>query len=459
MAKTKARYVCSNCGAVSIKYQGKCFECGSWGTLTEEVAEATPAFSQKIHSKHSLNLRSKPKRFSELEDIEEERLATHITELDRVLGGGLMSASVVLVGGEPGIGKSTLMLQLAANLEGKSLLYVSAEESLHQIRNRAYRMNVHSETILLVSETQLENILETVAAEKPDVLIVDSIQTIFSVGFESSPGTVTQVRECTSKLMHVAKREGIAVFIIGHITKEGTIAGPKVLEHIVDTVLQFEGDSHYRYRILRALKNRFGSTNEIGVFEMTESGLSEVTNPSEAFLAERSFGVSGSCVCASLEGARPLLVEIQALVSKTNYTVPQRISSGFDQRRLSLLLAVLEKRIGLSMWSQDVFLNAAGGLRLLEPAVELAVCVAIASGMRDIPADSTTVAIGEIGLAGELRAVSHIERRIIEAEKLGFERVILPKSNRENLKSSRVKKNIEMIFSPTLNHALDAFLS
>ncbi|NTV47949.1 MAG: DNA repair protein RadA, partial [Chlorobiales bacterium] len=303
------------------------------------------------------------------------------------------------------------------------------------------------------------NILDALSFQKPDILIVDSIQTIYSTLYESSPGTVTQVRECTSKLMQVAKREGIVTFIIGHITKEGTIAGPKVLEHIVDTVLQFEGDSHYRYRILRALKNRYGSTNEIGVFEMNESGLSEVRNPSEAFLAERNFGVSGSCVTASMEGARPLLVEVQALVSKTNYSVPQRVSSGYDQRRLSLLLAVLEKRLGLGLWSQDVFLNVAGGLRLEEPAVDLSVAVAIVSGLRDIPADSSTVAIGEIGLAGELRAVSHVDRRIIEAQKLGFARAVVPKSNKDNLKNPGAFKGIEVVFCPTLSKALDSFLS
>lgn len=457
MAKSKTRYVCSNCGAVSVKYQGRCFECGSWGTLTEEALEA-PSPTKSRTAKHLSNPLLRPQRLSELEEVREERLSTGIDEFNRVLGGGIMSSSVVLIGGEPGIGKSTLMLQLAAQLPQKNILYISAEESPHQIRSRALRMGVNSENLFLLSETQLENILEALSFQKPDILIVDSIQTIYSTLYESSPGTVTQVRECTSKLMQVSKREGIVTFIIGHITKEGTIAGPKVLEHIVDTVLQFEGDSHYRYRILRALKNRYGSTNEIGVFEMNETGLREVRNPSEAFLAERSFGVSGSCVTASLEGARPLLVEVQALVSKTNYSVPQRVSSGYDQRRLSLLLAVLEKRLGLGLWSQDVFLNVAGGLRLEEPAVDLSVAVAIVSGLRDVPADSSTVAIGEIGLAGELRAVSHVDRRIIEAQKLGFARAVVPKSNRDNLKNPGSLSGIEVVFCPTLSKALDAFL-
>ncbi len=454
MAKTKIRYVCSSCGAVSLKYQGRCFECGSWGSLTEELLDTKPSGLSS-----GSGLVAKPLKLSDIGHIREERLNTGIEEFNRVLGGGLMHASVTLIGGEPGIGKSTLMLQLADTLPGKRLLYISAEESAQQIRNRAIRMGLDARDMEILSETQLEPIMDLLKSDPPDVVIVDSIQTLFSDTYESSPGTVTQVRECTSKLTQLAKKTGFSVFVIGHITKEGAIAGPKVLEHIVDTVLQFEGDNHYRYRILRALKNRFGSTNEIGVFEMTESGLNEVLNPSEAFLSDRHVNISGSCVCAALEGTRPLLVEIQALVSKTNYSVPQRVSSGFDQRRLSLLLAVLEKRLGLGIWSHDVFLNVAGGLRLLEPAVDLAVLTAVASSLRDSPMAPTTLAIGEIGLGGELRAVSHIQRRIMEAQKLGFETVVVPKSNKESLSGTKLHQSIQIRFSSTLSQAFDAIFA
>ncbi|MDX2129075.1 MAG: DNA repair protein RadA [Chloroherpetonaceae bacterium] len=460
MSKVKTRYVCSNCGAVSIKYQGKCFECGKFGTLVEEVVSepAAPAKNSRSSGGVISTFYKPPKTLGEIGELKEERLSTGISEFDRVLGGGIMSGSIILIGGEPGIGKSTLMLQIVPHLAHKKILYVSAEESAHQVKNRATRMGITSENLMLFSETELELILEAAQRMKPDILIVDSIQTIFSNQFESAPGSVSQVRECTSRLMQNAKREGQTTFVVGHITKEGTIAGPKVLEHIVDTVLQFEGENHYRYRILRALKNRFGSTNEIGVFEMNEEGLSEVMNPSELFLAERSFGISGSAIAATVEGSRPVLVEIQSLVSKTNYAAPQRIASGFDQRRLYLLLAVLEKRLGLPMWSSDVFLNIAGGLRLDEPAVDLAVAIAVVSSLRDIPADSNTIAVGEIGLAGELRAVPNLERRISEAKKLGFERIVVPENNKESGKSMSEKYGIEVLFTPSLGKALDVFL-
>ncbi len=460
MAKTKTRYVCSNCGATYIKYQGKCNECQSWGTLVEEIVkEEKEPKHRNSAAVGRLNTFAVPRRLREIDTLKEERISTGIKEFDHVLGGGLMASSVVLIGGEPGIGKSTLMLQIVPNLSDKKILYVSAEESIHQIRNRAERMGIDSDNFFLLSETELETILDTLAVQKPDIVIVDSIQTIFSNQLESSSGSVSQVRECTSRLMQFSKREGITTFIIGHITKEGVIAGPKVLEHIVDTVLQFEGDSHYRYRVLRALKNRFGSTNELGVFEMSEKGLMEVSNPSEIFLSERSYGVSGACVAATIEGSRALLVEIQALVSKTNYAAPQRVSSGFDQRRLALLLAVLEKRLGLPMWSHDVFLNIAGGLRLDEPAIDLAVAVAIVSSLRDIPADSSTCAVGEIGLSGELRSVAHLERRIVEAKKLGFEKVVVPKQSKDSVQSLGKKYAIELRFCSKLSDALNAFLS
>ncbi len=458
MAKTKTRYVCSNCGAISVKYQGKCFECGNWGTLVEEIVaeEKSNGKPRSAFASSGVALAA-PKRLKDLHALKEDRLSTGIGEFDRVLGGGLMQASVILIGGEPGVGKSTLMLQIAPKMLAQTILYISAEESVHQIKNRAERMGVASDNLLLLAETELEAILDTFTSAKPDIVVIDSIQTIYSTLYESSPGSVTQVRECTSRIMQTAKKLGITAFVIGHITKEGSIAGPKALEHIVDTVLQFEGDANYRYRILRALKNRFGSTNEIGVFEMAEDGLTEVANPSELFLAERSYGVSGSCVASSVEGSRPILVEVQALVSKTNYAAPQRVSSGFDGRRLSLLLAVLDKRLGLPMWSQDVFLNIAGGLRLTEPAVDLAVAVSIASSLRDIPADSSTAAIGEIGLAGELRAVPHLERRVMEAKKLGFERVVVPRYGKE---LKQLEKNFGIDVKPcaTLNAALNVFL-
>jgi DNA repair protein RadA/Sms len=460
LAKTTTRFRCTNCGATYIKYQGKCYECNSWGTLIEEtVDEKKPsAKSRSTGVGARPNTISSPKRLRDIDTLKEERTSTGIKEFDHVLGGGLMHASVILIGGEPGIGKSTLMLQIVPHLAEKKILYVSAEESLYQIRNRAERMNITSENFFLFSETELETIIDTMANLKPDLVIIDSIQTIYSGEYDSSPGSVSQVRECTSRLMQFSKREGITTFIIGHITKEGSIAGPKVLEHVVDTVLQFEGDSHYRFRVLRALKNRFGSTNEIGVFEMNEKGLVEVTNPSEIFLSERTFGISGACVAASMEGSRPLLVEIQALVSKTNYSAPQRVSSGFDGRRLSLLLAVLDKRLGLPMWSNDVFLNIAGGLRLDEPAIDLSVAIAIASSLRDIPADSSTCAVGEIGLAGELRSVSHLERRITEAKKLGFEKIVVPKHSKDGMQALGKKHGIEVVFCASLNQALSHFL-
>jgi DNA repair protein RadA/Sms len=437
--------------------QGKCFECGSWGTLIEEIIEA-PSKSAVATSSARVGA-SRPVRLSEITRLHEERISTGIAEFDRVLGGGLMDSSVVLIGGEPGIGKSTLMLQILPFLTGKKIIYISAEESIHQIKSRAERMKITSENLYLVSETELESILAIFEIEKPNIVIIDSIQTIFSSQFESAAGSVSQVRECTARLTQASKRQGFTTFVIGHITKDGTIAGPKVLEHIVDTVLQFEGDSNYRYRILRALKNRFGSTNEIGVFEMDEDGLQEVKNPSEIFIAERSFGVSGSVVASIMEGSRPLLVEVQALVSQTTYSVPQRVASGFDARRLSLLLAVLEKRIGLRVSMQDVFLNIAGGLRIDEPAADLGVVVAIASGFRDTPADSGTIAIGEVGLGGELRAVSHIERRLAEARKLGFEKAVVPKSNfRDNPKLSEKKFGLEVAAVTRLSDALAEFL-
>jgi len=368
-------------------------------------------------------------RLEEVVVGEEPRIVTGITEFDRVLGGGIMAGSIVLVGGDPGVGKSTLMAQMCTGLAGRSILYVTGEESLRQIRLRADRLGVQADGLRLLAETNLDLITGMIREAVPDVAIIDSIQTAYRPDVESAPGSVAQVRECTAVLMQLAKSTGVAIFVVGHVTKEGAIAGPKVMEHMVDTVLQFEGERTHLYRILRATKNRYGSTNEIGVFEMGERGLAEVTNPSSVFLSERSYGASGSVVTATLEGTRPILVEAQALVTSTSYGVPQRSATGFDYKRLQMLLAVLEKRLGLGLGQYDVFVNIAGGVRVDDPAVDLAVAAAIVSSFRDIPADSRTVMVGEIGLGGEIRAVAQIDQRIAEAAKLGFETFVLPASN------------------------------
>jgi len=384
---------------------------------------------------------------------ENARLCTGLTEVDRVLGGGIVPGSVILLGGDPGIGKSTLMMQLAGRApgEGPKMLYVSGEESLKQIKLRADRLGIGSERFLVLSETNLEAITLAIDEENPDLVIVDSIQTMFRPELESAPGSISQVRECTAVLLRQAKMLGIPMFIIGHVTKDGVIAGPRVLEHMVDVVLQFEGDQHHAYRIVRGLKNRFGSTNEIGIFEMRETGLREVNNPSEVFLSERSRGISGSCVTCSLEGTRALLIEVQALVTQTSYGMPQRTVTGMDARRVSLLLAVLEKRYGMRVGQYDVFVNIAGGVRIDEPAVDLAVCAAIVSSVRDVAVDHATVVLGEVGLGGEVRSVGQAGKRVQEAEKLGFKRIILPAGNLTEKKS----KGIEIIEVDLLAEALE----
>lgn len=384
---------------------------------------------------------------------ENARLCTGLTEVDRVLGGGIVPGSVILLGGDPGIGKSTLMMQLAGRApgEGPKMLYVSGEESLKQIKLRADRLGIGSERFLVLSETNLEAITLAIDEENPDLVIVDSIQTMFRPELESAPGSISQVRECTAVLLRQAKMLGIPMFIIGHVTKDGVIAGPRVLEHMVDVVLQFEGDQHHAYRIVRGLKNRFGSTNEIGIFEMRETGLREVNNPSEVFLSERSRGISGSCVTCSLEGTRALLIEVQALVTQTSYGMPQRTVTGMDARRVSLLLAVLEKRYGMRVGQYDVFVNIAGGVRIDEPAVDLAVCAAIVSSVRDVAVDHATVVLGEVGLGGEVRSVGQAGKRVQEAEKLGFKRIILPAGNLTEKKS----KEIEIIEVDLLAEALE----
>ncbi|MEI8102675.1 MAG: DNA repair protein RadA [Chlorobium sp.] len=450
MAKAVTKYICSNCGAVSLKYQGKCFECQSWGTLQETHVEPE-AKKQRAASSDGV---AAVQNLHDVVPSEFKRIMTGIGELDRVLGGGLMQASAVLVGGEPGIGKSTLMLHLAPRLAPAKVLYISGEESPNQIRERAQRLFIKADNLWLVPEVNLEHILALIEREKPALVIIDSIQTVHSEEYQSSAGTITQIRECAASLIQAAKQQNFIMMIIGHITKEGALAGPKALEHMVDTVLQFEGEGYQRYRIIRSVKNRFGSTNEIGVFRMDETGLEEVSNPSEFFISGRRTDVPGNSILAAIEGTRALLVEVQALVSKTNYSMPQRISTGFDLKRMSIILAVLENRLHIETWGQDVFVKIAGGLKLAEPAADLAIAAAIASGLMNRPVDPATVCCGEIGLAGELRAISDSERRIREAAHLGFKRIVLPEANTRELKPSLKKLPVAVAGCATLREAL-----
>lgn len=432
MSKTKLKYICSNCGYESLRWIGKCPNCDSWNTFIEELIETGKKKPSPVKSNISLS------KITEISITEDQRIMTGIDEFDRVLGGGLMVGSVVLLGGDPGIGKSTLAMQACANLPSTSL-YVSGEESAKQIKLRAERLKITSENFYVLAETDLNSILHTIDKLSPSVVVIDSIQTVYLSQLDNSPGTLTQIRECTAALMEEAKKKQFCVIVIGHVTKEGLIAGPKVLEHIVDTVIQFEGEHNHAYRILRAQKNRFGSTNEIGVFEMHEDGLQEVKNPSQLFLGERDKKTSGSVVTSSIEGTRPILLEVQALVTPSNFGNPQRVATGFDYRRLAILLAVLEKRAGLRLSASNVFLNLAGGLKITEPAIDLAVCCSIASNLLDKEIDSDTVIIGEVGLGGEVRSVSHIEKRIQEAEKLGFKTVLIPSYNYKPFKNSAIK--------------------
>lgn len=431
--KTKTIYICKECGAKSAKWLGRCNSCGAWSSFEEEtVSGKTVKIGKKVSS-------SKIVRLNEISHENSYRQKTKIAELDRVLGGGIIPGSLILVGGDPGIGKSTLMLQMCPGLEEYNPLYVSGEESLQQIKFRSARLKGISENLMLLAETNLESIIYSIKKADSRIAIVDSIQSIYSDRVEAAPGSVGQVRECTSALMQTAKETDKAIFIIGHVTKDGIIAGPKMLEHMVDTVLQFEGEKTYSYRILRAHKNRFGSTNEIGIFEMGEDGLRQVTNPSELFLAQRKMQDSGVAIVAAIEGTRPILLEVQALVSPTGFAVPQRTSTGFDTRRLNMLLAVLEKRLGENFRQHDVFLNIAGGLRLNDPSADMGIAAALVSSLRDMPIDDRTVMIGEIGLTGEVRQVSGIDRRIGEAEKLGFERVFAPNAGNEKLPNFDIK--------------------
>ena len=449
MAKVKSKYVCQNCGYESAGYLGKCPECQSWGSFVEEVsAVSTP----KVET-DSLIDTMPPMRLDEIEMNSEIRMTTNISEFDRVLGGGIVQGSLVLIAGDPGIGKSTILLQTSGELcsGGKKILYVSAEESASQIKLRAERLGVKSDNLYIYPQTNLELVKKHIENMKPDLVIVDSIQAIYTSMIQSSAGSVSQIRECCNILMHIAKSQNISIIVIGHVTKEGNIAGPKVLEHMVDTVIQFEGDKTKNYRILRSIKNRFGNTSEVGIFEMGEKGLSEVINPSEVFLKEyNQTQTPGSTIIVTNEGTRPLLVEIQALIGTTPYPAPRRIANGVDTGRVLQILAVLEKRIGLNLSKQDVYVNVIGGIDVTEPAADLGIALAIVTCVRDVVFDTSTAIIGEIGLSGEIRAVNNIEKRINEAQKLGFKRIIIPASNEvqenfEGIKVIKVKKILEAI--------------
>lgn len=424
MAKTKSVYVCQECGAESAKWIGRCPACGAWNSYVEQIVRKEGVTKNNGFSFSESE--NKPIRIESVEINHEERFNTHSEEFNRVLGGGIVPGSLVLIGGEPGIGKSTLALQIALSMTNKRILYVSGEESVKQLKIRADRMKKPLSTCFVISETSLEQIYIHIQNVHPDIVIIDSIQTISTEWAESSPGSITQVRECAASLLKFAKESAIPVLLIGHITKEGTIAGPKILEHIVDTVLQFEGDQHYMYRILRANKNRFGSTAELGIFEMQHDGLREVTNPSELLLSQHHVGLSGVAIAAAIEGIRPFLIEVQALVSTAAYGTPQRSATGFDVRRMNMLLAVLEKRAGFRLAQKDVFLNIAGGLKVNDPAIDLAFMSAVLSSNLDMPIASGVCMAGEVGLSGEIRPIHRLDQRIMEAEKLGFQRILIP---------------------------------
>ena len=456
MAKDKIAYVCSNCGQESAKWIGKCPSCGQWNTFKEirvtdtrqQAASAAASVGHQLRKSKTLTLR-------DISAKDDPRIDLHDNELNRVLGGGLVPGSIVLLGGEPGIGKSTLSLQTMLHLTDRRVLYVSGEESAHQLKMRAERIpHEESDNFLILCENSLEAIFEHIRDVQPEVVIIDSIQTISTEDVESSAGSISQVRECASSLLRFAKTSGVPVILIGHITKEGTLAGPKILEHIVDTVVQFEGDQHYMYRILRSIKNRFGSTSELGIYEMQQSGLRQVANPSELLLTEDHDGLSGVAISSAIEGVRPFLVETQALVSSAAYGTPQRSATGFDQRRLNMLLAVLEKRVGFKLMQKDVFLNIAGGLRVTDMAMDLSVIAAVLSSNVDTPIEQGWCMAGEVGLSGEVRPVARIEQRISEAEKLGFQHIIIPRYNLSGL--NQKKFHIDLVPVRKVEEALRA---
>lgn len=452
MAKAKTKFVCQNCGYETVKWLGKCPDCGLFNTLEEETV-VIPSKVRGIGIQSS----SKPQLLREIKPVNEDRATTGMAELDRVLGGGLVEGSLTLIGGDPGIGKSTLLLQICSELgrQGKKILYVSGEESPHQIKLRADRLNISSDNIKLLSETNIAVIDNIILNENPDFVIIDSIQTMYSEEATSAPGSVTQVRETTAKLMHISKGRGISVMIVGHVTKDGNIAGPRVLEHMVDTVLYFEGDKTATYRILRAVKNRFGGTNEIGVFEMGNEGLKEILNPSAYMLQDRPVDVSGTVITCSIEGTRPLLIEVQSLVSYTTFNMPRRMATGTDFNRIIIIIAVLEKRAGLQLSSYDSYINITGGIKVMEPAIDAAVAVAVASSYRNVPVDSDTLVFGEIGLTGELRAVTEAKKRVLEAQKMGFKTCIVPKAN---YKEASTVEGIKVLCAQSVDELLEKAL-
>ena len=450
MNKLKTVFFCQNCGAQSPKWIGKCTSCGEWNTYVEEVVKKE---TKNTKSHTYADFKSSPKLIKEIDLANEPRIDTGNNELNRVLGNGLVPGSLVLIGGEPGIGKSTLMLQVALHMKNLKVLYVSGEESEQQIKMRAERIGVKNQDCYILTETSSDEIFKHIENVKPDILVIDSIQTLYTSSVDSTAGSISQIKETAAEMQRFAKTTAIPVFLIGHITKDGTIAGPKLLEHMVDTVLQFEGDRNHIYRILRAAKNRFGSTSEIGIYEMLDNGLREVTNPSEVLITQRDENVSGISVAATIEGMRPMMIETQALVSSAAYGTPQRSANGFDFKRLNMLLAVLEKRCGFRLGAKDVFLNITGGIKVEDPAIDLAVVCAVLSSNEDIPLDRNTCFAGEIGLSGEIRPVNRIEQRISEAEKLGFDRILISHYNTKGLNKAKYKieitpvKKIEQTFS------------
>ncbi|HBN6077842.1 DNA repair protein RadA [Clostridioides difficile] len=453
MAKIKTKYVCQSCGYETAKWLGKCPECTKWNTFVEEIDQKSTKKEVFIIDKSS----SKPVTINSIESKEEERFTTDINELDRVLGGGIVKGSLVLVGGDPGIGKSTLLIQVSSNVAnlGKTVLYITGEESESQIKMRAKRLGINSENLYIFAENNLSIIESYLEVVNPELIILDSIQTVFSPEISSVPGTVSQIKEGTSKFMKISKKMGISTFIVGHVTKEGSLAGPKLLEHMVDTVLYFEGERYNTYRLVRAVKNRFGSTNELGVFEMRDLGLVELDNPSKILISEKPKDVAGSVIISTVEGTRPMLLELQALVSPTSFGIPKRTSTGVDYNRVGMLLAVLEKRVGLQIQNQDVYINIVGGIKINEPSIDLGIAISVASSFRNIPIDEDIAVTGEVGLTGEVRAVSFIEKRIAECKKLGFKKIVVPRSNYDVIKDT---KGIEIWPVDNLRQAINIVL-
>ena len=453
MAKSKSIYVCSECGYESVKWYGKCPQCGEWNTMEEQapVALTKKGTASKVSAVASV------KKLKDISSDIEKRLLSGTSEFDRVLGGGIVEGSLILLSGDPGIGKSTILLQICQKIgeNNHTVLYISGEESARQIKLRANRLGVDTENLYVLAETDVASIVETIKVEKPDMVIIDSIQTMMIDDVSSNAGSVTQVRECTNIFMHLAKSLGIPIFIVGHVNKDGAIAGPKVLEHIVDTVLYFEGERNYSYRILRSAKNRFGSTNEIGVFEMTQEGLKEVQNPSLLMLSGRPKNTSGTCVACTMEGSRPILAEVQGLVTSSGFGTPRRMSTGYDYNRMSMIIAVLEKRAGYFFNGMDVYLNVVGGLKLYEPAADLTVAISLLSSLKDVVINENALAFGEIGLAGEIRAVNNCEQRIQEAARLGFTKCVIPFHNYKSL-SKNLKASVDIIPVRTIRAALEA---